>query len=128
MDPKTLRYAKTHEWVFVQGDTATVGITQFAVDLLTDLTHVELPKVGRSVTAGTACGEIESVKAVSDIYAPVDGEISAANVEVVSNLGLITADPYGQGWLFKMKVKAGASLGHLMDLPQYEEHVKNEAH
>jgi len=128
MDPKTLHYAKTHEWAFVQGDTATVGITQFAVDLLTDLTHVELPKVGRTVTVGMACGEIESVKAVSDIYAPADGEISAINSEAVGNLELITADPYGQGWLFKLKLKPGASLSHLMDLKQYEEHVKNEGH
>jgi glycine cleavage system H protein len=128
MDPKILRYAKSHEWTFVQGETATIGITQFAVDLLTDLTHVELPKVGRTVSAGTACGEIESVKAVSDIYAPIDGEISAINHEVVGNLELITADPYGQGWLFKMKVKPDASLDHLMDLPQYEEHVKHDQH
>lgn len=128
MDPKSLRYAKSHEWATVEGDTVTVGITQFAVDLLTDLTHVELPKVGRTVTAGMACGEIESVKAVSDIYSPADGEISSTNVEAAGNPGLITADPYGQGWLFKLKLRPGASLGHLMDLQQYEEHVRNEGH
>lgn len=128
MDPKTLRYAKTHEWSAADNDVLTVGISQFAVDLLTDLTHVELPKVGKAVKAGAACGEIESVKAVSDLYAPADGEISAVNNEAAANPGLITTDPYGQGWLFQLKLAPGASLGHLMDLQQYEEHVNNEGH
>jgi glycine cleavage system H protein len=128
MDPKTLRYAKTHEWSAADNDVLTVGITQFAVDLLTDLTHVELPKVGKPVKAGAACGEIESVKAVSDLYAPADGEIIDVNHEAAGNPGLITSDPYGQGWLFKLKLAPGASLSHLMDLQQYEEHVRNEGH
>ena len=128
MDPKTLRYAKSHEWSALDKDVITVGITQFAVDLLTDLTHVELPKVGRSVKAGASCGEIESVKAVSDLYAPADGEISEINNEAAANPGLITTDPYGQGWLFKIKLAPGSNLNHLLDLQQYEEHVKNEGH
>ena len=123
MDPKNLRYAKSHEWSAVEGDTVRVGITQFAVDLLTDLTHVELPKVGRSVQAGSAIGEIESVKAVSDLYSPVDGEITEVNVEAAANPGLITAAPYGEGWLFTIKLKPGAKLDHLLDLPQYEAHI-----
>ena len=128
MDPKNLRYAKTHEWASVEGDTVTVGVSQFAVDLLTDITHVELPKVGRAVTAGAAIGEIESVKAVSDLYAPVEGTISAVNSDAAANPGLVTAEPYGQGWLFKITTKPGASLGHLLDIKQYEEHVAHEAH
>jgi glycine cleavage system H protein len=123
MDPKTLKYAKSHEWSAVEGDTVRVGITQFAVDLLTDLTHVELPKVGRSVQHGMAIGEIESVKAVSDLYSPVDGEISEVNAEAAANPGLITASPYGEGWLFKIKLKPGAKLDHLLDLQQYEAHI-----
>ncbi len=128
MDPKTLRYAKSHEWSAADKDTLTVGITQFAVDLLTDLTHVELPKVGKAVKAGASCGEIEPVKAVSDLYAPADGEITAVNSDAAGNPGLITTDPYGQGWLFKMKLAPGTSLSHLMDLAQYEEHVQHEGH
>ncbi|MFL5328061.1 MAG: glycine cleavage system protein GcvH [Gemmataceae bacterium] len=123
MDPQNLRYAKTHEWSAVEGDQVKVGITKFAVDLLTDLTHVELPKVGRSTTAGAAVGEIESVKAVSDLYSPVDGEIVAVNQEAAGNPGLITNDPYGEGWLFKVKLKPGAKLDHLLDLKQYEAHI-----
>lgn len=127
MDPKNLRFAKTHEWASADGDTVTVGVSQFAVDLLTDITHVELPKVGRAVTAGAACGEIESVKAVSDLYAPVEGTISAVNNDAAANPGLVTAEPYGQGWLFKIATK-GASLGHLFDLKQYEDHIAHEGH
>lgn len=128
MDLKNLRYAKTHEWSAVDGDTATVGITQHAVELLTDLTHVELPKMGRAVKAGAAIGEIESVKAVSDLYAPADGEVIAVNHEVAGNPGLITADPYGQGWLFKLKLASASGLDHLLNLQQYEEQVANEEH
>ena len=91
MDPQSLRYARSHEWSAVEGDTVRVGITQFAVDLLTDLTYVELPKVGRTVQAGMAIGEIESVKAVSDLYSPVEGEVTEINNEAAANPGLITA-------------------------------------
>jgi glycine cleavage system H protein len=128
MDPKSLRYAKSHEWAAINGDTVTVGVSQFAVDLLTDVTHVELPKVGRSVTAGAACGEIESVKAVSDLYAPVEGTVAAVNTDAAANPGLVSSDPYGQGWLFKITVKPGTTLSHLFDIKQYEEHVRNEGH
>lgn len=128
MDAKNLRYAKSHEWASAAGTIVTVGVSQFAVDLLTDITHVELPKVGRSVTAGAACGEIESVKAVSDLYAPVEGVISAINEDAAANPGLITAEPYGQGWLFKITTQPGANLDHLLNLAQYQEHVANEGH
>ena len=105
----------------------TVGVSQFAVDLLTDITHVELPKIGRSVTACAACGEIESVKAVSDLYWPlVDGTIAAVNSDAAANPGLISTEPYGQGWLFKITVKPGTKLDHLLDLKQYEDHVRME--
>ncbi|MBX7103938.1 MAG: glycine cleavage system protein GcvH [Gemmataceae bacterium] len=128
MDPKTLRYTKTHEWVAVDGDVATVGVSRFAADLLNDITFVGLPATGKAVSAGKDCGAIETVKSANDLYSPVDGEISAANHEVATNPGLIQEDPYGQGWLFKVKMSPGASLGHLLDAAAYEEHCANEAH
>src|SRR5687767_13390694 len=98
MDPKQLRYAPTHEWAHLENGVCTVGITKFAVEQLTDVTHVELPKVGRQVQAGGAMGEIESVKAVSDIYAPVDGAVVENNqASLEADPGVIAADPYGRG-------------------------------
>lgn len=128
MDPKSLRYTKTHEWVAVDGNVATVGVSRFAADLLNDITFVGLPNVGKEVTAGKDCGAIETVKSANDLYSPVDGTISAANHEVVGNPGLIQDDPYGQGWLFKVNLAAGASLGHLLDAAAYEAHCASEQH
>ena len=94
MDRKSLRYLASHEWVQMQGNVATVGITQFAVEQLTDLIMIELPAVGTKVTAGKTFGEIESVKAVSDLYAPVGGEVIEVNSAVTSNVQLLAEDPY----------------------------------
>src|SRR5262245_27368444 len=105
MDLKTLRYSPTHEWVQVQGTVATVGITKFAVDQLTDLIMIELPKVGTQVAAGKTFGEIESVKAVSDLYAPVDGEVIEVNQTIAGNVQLLAEDPYDRGWLIKLRVE-----------------------
>jgi len=95
MNPKDLKYAKTHEWVRAEGDTLLVGLTRFAVDQLTDVTYIELPKVGAKVKAGEGMGEIESVKAVSDIYAPVSGEVVAVNGALAADASLVSRDPYG---------------------------------
>ena len=104
MDPKSLRLPATHEWVHLEGDIATVGITQFAVDQLTDLIMIELPAVGAKLTAGKSFGEIESVKAVSDLYAPSAARSSKSTAAVTANVQLLAEDPYDKGWLIKVKV------------------------
>src|SRR5262245_8035334 len=123
MDPKTLRYATTHEWSRLEGDVCTVGITQFAVDQLTDVVYIELPDVGDHVFAGESFGEVESVKAVSDLYAPVDGEVSAVNEKALEDPTQVTGDPYGKGWLIKIKVEPGATLDHLLTLEKYQQQI-----
>src|SRR5215469_11610673 len=104
MDPKTLRYAKTHEWAHLEGDVCTVGLTQFAVEQLTDVIYIDMPDVDDPVIAGDSFGEIESVKAVSDLYAPVTGDITEVNDKLVNDPAMISQDPYGKGWLVKIKV------------------------
>ena len=117
--PETLRYTTTHEWVREEPDgTLTVGITDYAQDALGELVFVEMPEVGRQVAAGEACAVVESVKAASDIYAPVPGEILAANGSLADEPGKVTRDPYG-AWLFKLKPAADADLGKLMDAATY---------
>jgi glycine cleavage system H protein len=128
MDPKTLRFTPTHEWVDLQGDVATVGISRFAVDQLTDLIMIELPAVGTRLTAGKSFGEVESVKAVSDLYAPIGGDVVAVNDDVVSNVQLLAEDPYEKGWLIKVKVGDPAELAGLLDLEAYEKRVAEEDH
>src|SRR6516162_1651134 len=103
MDPKTLRYAKTHEWAHLDGDVCTVGLTQFAVDQLTDIIYIDMPDVEDPVIAGDSFGEIESVKAVSDLYAPVSGDIVEVNEKLINDPTLVSGDPYGKGWLIKVK-------------------------
>jgi glycine cleavage system H protein len=126
MDPQSLRYSKTHEWASLEGDVCTVGITQFAVDQLTDIIHLELPAVGKQVSAGQTFGEIESVKAASDLYAPVTGEVVAVNDQLVADPGLVTDDPYGAGWMVKIKVAPGATLDHLLTAGQYQQQIASE--
>lgn len=101
--PSDLLYAKSHEWLRLEKDSATVGITYHAQSELSDVVYVELPKPGRKVTAGEAIATVESVKAASDIYAPVGGEIVEANTALTSDPGLVNREPYGQGWLFRLK-------------------------
>jgi glycine cleavage system H protein len=126
MDPTTLRYAESHEWASLAGDIAIIGITQFAVEQLTDLVFVELPKVGRKLQAREPFGEIESVKAVSDLYAPVAGEVTAVNEVVKADAMKIASDPYGAGWLIKVRVPPGTTLDHLMTLDQYQKQIAEE--
>ena len=122
-DPKTLQYTSTHEWIhFEDGPasvkTATVGVSDFAIHALTDLVHIELPEPGRRVQAGEPFGEVESVKAVSDLYSPVDGEVIEVNQAVAQNLDAMTQDPYGAGWLVKIRVKGSQS--ELLDYATYK--------
>jgi glycine cleavage system H protein len=128
MDPQTLRYAPTHEWAGLQGDVVTVGITKFAVDQLTDIVYIELPDTGDHVFAKESFGEIESVKAVSDLYAPVSGEVVEVNETLLENPTLISDDPYGKGWIIKVKVEPGTTLDHLLTLEQYQKQVSSEGH
>jgi glycine cleavage system H protein len=128
MDPKALRYSDSHEWASLEGDVCTVGITKFAVDQLTDIVFIELPHVGDPVIAGDAFGEIESVKSVNDLVSPVDGDVIAVNEKVLSDPALVTNDPYGKGWMVKIKVEPGTTLDHLMTLEQYEKQIASEGH
>jgi len=117
--PAELKYAKSHEWVRVSGDTATVGITDHAQHELTDVVFVELPAVGRKLKAGEACAVVESVKTASDIYSPVSGEVLVANQAIVSNPALVNTDPYGAGWFYKIKLSQPAELGNLLSSADY---------
>jgi glycine cleavage system H protein len=133
MKPEQLLYAKTHEWVAVEpnssgGKTATVGISAFAVESLTDLVFMQLPEVGRRVKAGEPMGEIESVKAVSDLYGPVSGEIVEVNKDLPNKLETLSTDPYGAGWIAKIKIDDDSSLAGLMDYKAYQKQCAEEAH
>ena len=130
LDPKTLLYATTHEWVHVEGaagaKTITVGISAHAIEALTDLVHIDLPAVGTTVTAGKFFGEVESVKAVSDLYSPVDGEVTAVNSDVAKHMETLSSDPYGAGWLVKIRVANESGLSTLLGYDAYEKQI-NEA-
>jgi len=126
MEPSTLRFAPTHEWVALDGTTATVGISKFAVDQLTDLLTIELPAVGARVTAGKSFGEVESVKSVNDVYAPVGGEVIEVNEALADNVQLLSEEPYGKGWLVKIKVDDPAEVEKLMDHSAYETKIAEE--
>ena len=108
--PPELHYTAEHEWVRLDGPAASVGITDHAQRALGDVVYVSLPQVGATVTAGEPCGEVESTKSVSDIYSPVDGEVTAINEEIDEDPGLVNADPYGAGWLFRVALASGGEL------------------
>ena len=128
MDLTALRYAKSHEWAKRDGDVVTVGITQYAAEQLGDVTHLQLPKVGAATTAGKPFGEIESVKAVFDLYAPVTGEVIEVNGGLATDPSPINADCYGAGWMLKIRPAAGATLDHLMTKAQYDAQLASEGH
>ncbi|HRI11836.1 MAG TPA: glycine cleavage system protein GcvH [Verrucomicrobiota bacterium] len=117
--PSDLRYAKSHEWVRVNGDVATVGITDHAQHELTDVVFVELPAIGRTVKAGEGCAVVESVKTASDIYSPVSGTIVGANSAVVDNPALANTAPYGDGWFFQVQLSNGAEIENLLTPEAY---------
>lgn len=121
--PSDLKYAKSHEWVRVSGDTAVVGITDHAQHELTDVVFVELPEVGRQVKAGETCAVVESVKTASDIYSPVSGEVVAVNKPVVDNPSLVNTEPYDGGWFYKIKLGNAAELGSLLTPETYQAQI-----
>ncbi len=128
MDPTTLKFTPTHEWVHLDGDIATLGISRFAVDQLTDLIVIDLPQVGSTLAAGKAFGEVESVKAVSDLYAPIGGEVVEVNSAVADDVQILAEDPYTKGWLVKVRVADMAPLAALLDHDAYQRKVADDAH
>lgn len=127
--PQNLKYTKTHEWVLVNTDgTATVGITDYAQDLLGDIVFIQTPDIGNNVSASQDCAVVESVKAASDIYAPVAGTITAGNTALSTEPEIVNKDPFGAGWIFKMSVANKAELDKLLTPKQYADHVASEAH
>ena len=121
IDPKQLRYATSHEWANVDSSgIATIGISAFAVQELTDLVFMALPKVGQKVTAGQEFGEVESVKAVSPLYSPVSGEVVEVHAELVNQLEVLGEDPYIRGWIMKVKISNPAEMDQLMDYAAYQ--------
>ena len=132
MNPEDLLYAKTHEWVSVAEEdgakVATLGISAYAVEALTDLVYIDLPAVGREVEAEQPFCEVESVKAVSDIYSPIGGEVVAVNESLPDNLETLGDDPYNAGWIAKIKIADEAGLSNLMDHAAYQKLCSEEAH
>jgi glycine cleavage system H protein len=128
--PAELHYTEEHEWVSIEGDTASVGITDYAAQSLGDVVYVSLPTAGAAVTAGEPCGEVESTKSVSDLYSPVDGEVVEVNEELDDDPGLVNAEPYGAGWMFRVRIPAGpggetALPAGLLTAAEYEELTKS---
>lgn len=121
--PENLRYNPSHEWVRLDGEIATIGITDHAQEELTDVVFVELPAVGRAVDAGDPTAVVESVKAASDIYAPVGGEVVEVNPAVENDPSLVNTDPYGDGWIFKIRVKDTSAVDSMMDAAAYQAHI-----
>ena len=127
--PADLKYTKSHEWVRLNADgTATIGITDHAQDQLGDMVYVEAPDAGRSLKAGEACAVVESVKAASDVYAPVAGEVIEGNAGLADAPESVNHDPYGSGWLLKMKLADAAAVNGLMDAAAYAAFVASEEH
>lgn len=123
MDESKLLYTTTHEWVDVSGETATVGITRFAVDQLTDIVYVELPPVGKKLSQGSPFGVIESVKAVSDLYAPVDGEVIEVNSAVANDPSILGVDPYAKGWMIKLRLEGPVDKMKVIDKTAYDQMI-----
>ena len=120
MVPEDLRYTKDHEWVRVEGDVATVGITKFAADQLGDIVFVELPESGRELAQYATFGVVESVKAVSDLFSPLSGAVSEANADLAANPELVNSDPYGAGWMIRVQVQDAGQLDELLEPAAYD--------
>jgi glycine cleavage system H protein len=125
--PENFRYTKEHEWVLLEGDIATIGITDHAQSELGDIVYVDLPKIGAKFDPGKSFGSVESVKAVSDIYAPVGGEVVESNELLVSSPEKLNEDPHGAAWLIKMKISDPAEINTLLSPAEYESYVGAEA-
>lgn len=119
--PEELKYTKDHEWARIEGDVATIGITDFAQSELGDIVYVELPQVGDEIAQGESFGTIEAVKAVSDMFAPLSGEVVETNEKIVDNPEIINKEPYGEGWFIKIKISDPDEANNLLDKVQYEE-------
>ena len=126
--PQDLKYTKSHEWVRVDGDIATIGVTDYAQSELGDITYLELPDVGGSVSGGEPFGVVESVKAASDIYTPIDGEVIERNEDAIAAPDVVNSSPYEGAWLIRVRVSDPAQLEQLMSAEEYEELLKNSAH
>ena len=126
MYPKELRYGKTHEWLRQEGEEATVGITDYAQDQINDVVFVELPQLETALEVGKEFAVIESVKAAFDIYAPVSGKVIGINEELANNPGLVNSDPYGAGWLVKIKLNKLEELDKLLSADEYERFLEKE--
>ena len=127
MKPEELLFASTHEWAHVADGVATIGISKNAVEALTDLVYMDLPAVGAKVASGESFGEVESVKATSELYSPVDGEITDVNTSLPDNLDVLSTDPYGEGWIIKVKLSSQESVEKLLDFAAYEKQC-DESH
>jgi len=128
--PADLHYTPEHEWISVEGSVATVGITEYAAQQLGDVVYVSLPSVGSAVTGGEPCGEVESVKSVSDLYSPVDGEVTEVNTELEDDPSLVNAEPYAAGWMFRVQLAQDGSEEpalppDLLSAAEYEELTKS---
>ncbi len=126
--PTDLKYAKSDEWIRVEGDTATVGISDFAQNELSDVVYVDMPSVGDAFTAGQSFGSVESVKAASEIYLPVAGTVTAVNDALATKPELINQDPYGEGWIAKIKVTDAGALADLMAAAAYQAYCEERKH
>ena len=127
MEPEKLRFAKTHEWANLEDETCTIGLSQFAVDQLSEIIHIDLPDIDDPTIQGDRFGEIESVKAMSDVHSPVNGVIDAVNQKLENDPTLVSNDPYGEGWLIKIKVGKGFTLDHLMTWADYQKQVASQS-
>ena len=127
MVPENLRYTKDHEWILVDGDSGTIGITDHAQEELGDIVYVELPKAGAKLEQSSSFGSVESVKAVSDIYCPVSGEVADVNQALAESPEKVNDDPYGDGWLIKLKLTDLAQIEKLMTAAQYTEYIGSES-
>ena len=127
MDPEELRYSKDHEWIRVDGDRGRIGITDYAQNQLGDVVFLELPEVGRTLTAGEQFGTIESVKAVSELFSPVAGEVVEINSELTAKPELINEDPHGEAWMMVVRMTDPAAVDALMDAKAYQAFVESEA-
>lgn len=126
MNPKNLKYHREHDWARVEGDIAVFGLTSYAQETLGDIVYIELPEVGADVTAGSSYAEVESVKAVSDVYAPLSGSVVEVNEEVVDAPELINESPFDEGWLIKVKLSDPSEADDLMTADEYEELISEE--
>ncbi|HET7711598.1 MAG TPA: glycine cleavage system protein GcvH [Thermoanaerobaculia bacterium] len=127
MTPEDSRYAKSHEYIHVEGDVGTIGITEYAQKELGDVVFVELPRVGAELEAGDELGSIESVKAVSELFTPVTGEVIEVNETLADKPQLVNEDPYGDGWMIRIRLKDATEIEELMTAEEYEEYVEAES-